>query len=66
MIMCYACRRDIDSLSTRCPYCTSEVEPYSGLRPKQVNNLHTELPRQITQSENTGQVILAILIAGAI
>ena len=33
MSLCYACRNTIDPLSTRCLYCTSEVEMYSGNRP---------------------------------
>jgi len=32
-MMCYACRNEIDHFSTRCAYCTSAVEPYTGLRP---------------------------------
>lgn len=49
MSLCYACRNTIDSLTTRCPYCTSAVDPYSGAKP---TNNEQQLEQQLyTESQ---------------
>lgn len=53
MSMCYACRATIDSLATRCPYCTSQVEAYTG------NN-----PNRDTSGDGFAVAAVAIVVGG--
>lgn len=63
-MMCYACRRDIDSLSSRCPYCTSEVEAYSGNRPTVYSRSDPVGPVGEPYSPIPGLIVIMAAISG--
>lgn len=65
-MLCYDCRATIDNLATRCPYCTSAVEMYSGNQPKVPSNEPLTLPRRVSEQENNIQGMMLIVIAALI